>query len=292
MPKSAGYSVAYGQRRWRHVSQWIELPGGSRTGANGCAEASLTRAVLEYEPSTPVRVAMSPWHLARRVHDRHDAYGEKDLMDQISIWARGEHLGPYADPTYVAGIEKVLDLFFPGLWSAHYVADEGRDTCYAGAYATPMSILWVDGSLVSRDYQGPYFGGEEGQGNHIMCWPPAVNGADPVNNPLADVPDMATDTSYQGDELKSMLYGYWGLPDPEPLQRRAMITHTCALKPTPDHTSKSLQTLFGGYSVILLAVHAQSVSGRTVENWEKVAYHPAGKPELTGWVPKANLNNS
>jgi len=289
MAKSAGYTTAYGKRRWRHVSQWIDLPGGSRSGGEGCAEASLTRAILEYDPNTPNRRAMSNWHLASRVHDPHDSYGEYDLMDQISLWARGEHLGPYDSPTYVSGIEKVLNLFFPGDWSAHYVSNEGIDVCYAGCYATPMSILWVDGSIVSKDYQGSYFGGLEGQGNHIMCWPPALGGLDPVNNPLADLPDMATDTTYAANELKSMLYGYWALPKPEPLVQRAMVTHTCALKPTPTHTSVSLQTLFGGASVSLLNIHAQSASGRTIENWERVSFAPAGKPEIIGWVPAANL---
>ena len=289
MAQSAGYSTSYGKRRWKHVSQWIDLPGGSRVGGNGCAEASLTRAILEYDHTTPVRRSMTNWHLAGRVHDAHDSYGEHDLMDQISLWARGEHLGPNDGPTYVSGIEKVLDLFFPGDWSAHYVSDEGIDTNYAGCYNTPMSILWVDGSVVSKDYQGSYFGGEEGQGNHIMCWPPAIGSQDPINNPLADVPDMATDTSYSADELKSMLYGYWALPRPESFIQRAMVTHTCALKPTPDHTSGSLQTLYGGFLVSLNNVHAVATVGRSVEHWEQVFYVPKGKSVLVGWVPLANL---
>lgn len=258
--------------RWgKHVSQWIHYPGG-KSGGDGCAEAAIARAIMEYDPETPERKKNPEWVLVRRIHDPNDPATITDLMDRVSVIARGEHLGVNDDFTSDVGIQVALDQF--GLaWSVYYVANDG-DVPFAWnrAYQTAMSIIWVDGSQLSGGYQSDgYFAGFGGFGNHIMTWLPNPDGMTPnlVNDPLADVPDERSDVRYPLDMLRGAFYGCWTLPAPESQTLpRWTILSACAGKRWPNPFGAPVNSVLAripaGSVVLLTGYHTPS--------WTEIIY--------------------
>lgn len=273
--------------RYHHVSQWITLPGGGRTGGNGCAEAALSRAVMEYDPATPPRLANPEWRLARAIHDPKDPTGIDALQNRISWLARNQAIGPDDRFTSDIGIEAVLTAF--GLdWTAHYVSSEGFSAAWDAAFNAVQSIIWVDGAHLSGAYQSnQYFAGEGGHGNHIMTYLGNLDGAHParVNDPLADVPDEATDTDYSPAMLKAAFYGCWTIPDPVYLGVPHYTTRdACDLKTWPNDHGGGLNPT----KAKLPAGQAVTPTGYKTQHWTQVTVQQ-GAAHLVGMVHTDNI---
>ncbi len=273
LPNAAASPPSHWVPRWgKHISQWIQLQNGGWSGGEGCAEASITRALLEYDATTPARMANPEWANVRRVHDPADSYGAHDLMDYVSMLARNQHLGPSDAATLDApgpnglGVEGTLDRF--GLaWEQHYVSQEGFDTAWKAAWSAPMSLLWVDGSRLSGAYQSAsYFpDSAKGKGNHIMLWLPSPDGTTlgMVNDPLADLPDRSSDTTYSIPMLTGAFYGCWVIPAPESARVPVYtIIADCDLKQAANHLPGTVEQLHAGTQA--------AFTGERVHEWAKI----------------------
>ncbi len=280
LPNAAASQPTHWVPRWgKHVSQWLQLADGSWSGGNGCAEATITRALLEYDPTTPARAAIADWDKVRRAQDPHSGYTATDLMNDVSLLARNQPLGPNAPETWDApgayglGIEGTLAHF--GLaWTAHYVSGEGFATAWEAALDAPLSILWVDGSRLSGAYQSDgYFAGLGGKGNHIVLWLPSADGSTLglVNDPLADWPNRESDLAYGITMLRSAFFGCWVIPTPESAHAPVYtINQNCDLKQAANHLPGTVERLLAGTAV--------TFTGERVHEWAGVVApdHQAG----------------
>jgi hypothetical protein len=252
------------------MTEWLKAADGSLAMGNGCAEASITRALLEYDPTTPDRMANPEWANVRRVHDPADAYGALDLMDHVSMLARNQHLGPADSETYDVpsphglGIEGTLTRY--GLqFGQHCVSEEGKDAAWQAANQAPMSILWVDGSKLSGAYLSEYYFTDPGEGNHILLWLPTPDGVTlgAVNDPLANIPDLNTDTTYSLSMLWGAFYGCWVIPTPESARVPVYSIKTdCDLKKAPNHLPGTLERLTANTVV--------TFTGERIHEWARV----------------------
>ncbi len=233
----------------------------------------MARAILEYQPDTAARKANQEWALVGQIHDPSAPQGVQDLINRLSILARGAPNGPWNGFTSADGIQQALNAF--GLsWQAVYTNDVGAATVVQRAQATSLALLWVDGSgLWPSAYSGSFFGGDWGW-DHIILSLPDGN---LFNDPLTDDPDRATDVRYAWDAVQSNIGGAWLLPNPEGLATTAKLVAAAALKVQPNHVCKAVGNLPAGAVVSLMA-------GQT-PHWREVR-DATGR---VGWLLKDNL---
>lgn len=238
----------------------------------------MARAILEYQPDTAARKANPEWQLIRQIHDPATPQGVQDLINRLSLLARGAPNGPWNGFTSADGIQQALNAF--GLsWQAVYTNDVGAQTVVQRAQATSLALLWVDGSaLWPSAYSGSFFGGDWGW-DHIILSLPDGN---LINDPLSDVPDKATDVRYAWDAVQNAIGGAWLLPQPESLTSTATLKAAAAVKAFPNHLGKPsnlvVVQLGAGARVTLLA--------EQTPHWQKVATMDGSH---AGWLLSDNL---
>lgn len=257
--------------RWRHVTQ-IHTDG---SGWNDCGEASLARAIMEYDPATPGRAGNQEWQLPRDIHDPSNPATIWDLISRLSVLARGTPDSPSNGFTSADGIQRMLAAF--GLHMPANYAD-GPDAGWQATVDHPLALCWVDGvTLAPPSFPASYFGGDWGYDHLILSLP--VEGL--YNDPLTIWPDTRTDTRYTDAAVRAALGGAWILPAPEPVAPvQYHVIARCALKSRPNHLGAP-----GNPTRAELAAGAGvTLTGQRTPHWLEVR---AG--DAAGWVLGSNV---
>src|SRR5579883_2501818 len=188
--------------RWRHVTQIHQ----DQSGWNDCAEASLARAIMEYDPATPERTANGEWQLVRNIHDPLNPSTIWDLISRLGIIARGIPDQPGQGFTSAGGIQAILAAF--GLQLAENYID-GPAAGWQATLEHELVLCWVDGTVLApASFPASYFGGDWGYDHLILSLP--VVGL--YNDPLTVWPDTRTDVGYADWAVQQALGGVWVLP--------------------------------------------------------------------------------
>lgn len=242
----------YWKPRWgKHVSQ-IHKDG---SGWNDCGEASLARALLEYDPLTPLRKKDTQWDLIRAIHDPKAPQGPLDLINELSIIARGHADQPTNGFTDGAGIQRILVAYGLDKGSGYYDQQDGSSRAYKQAYQRPLSLCWVDGvRLAPASFPASFFGGDWGY-DHLILWLPYAGQDNLFNDPLTVTPDQQTDVQYDLAAVNAAMGGVWLLPTPENLAQPTYVTTKhVGLKPNPNHIGKATEQIAAGQPVTKMGV--------------------------------------
>jgi len=233
--------------RYHHVTQLRHNPNtGGTDGREDCFEAACARYLREtYGGTLPA--------------------ADVDLIDEISLAARGLPDSPYNQATTVPECERAFIHFGTRhIWTQSYPA----------ALASRYSICLVDGTALQPRRYPPSWFGDPGQPNHFVLWLPYWDGADNwFDDPLV----QDADCRYSLESAAAAFAGAYLLPDQrgviEPLQR---VTQACSLKVNPNHTCAALARLAAGEQVLELGI--------APNGWPRVS---AGR--YTGFVPPQML---
>ncbi len=261
--------------RWHHVTQWGSGEDPS-SGSNNCAEASIARALLEYDPSTPERRTNQEWNLIRNVHDEAKPDTVQDIIDRVSILARGAANGPWNGFTSADGIQRALSAY--GLkWRVTYTNDAGAGSVTNLVRDNESVLCWVAGQELSpTSYSGSFFGGDWGW-DHIILSLPDGN---LFNDPLTDVPSQQSDVRYGWDAIGACIGGVWVLPPFEGVTLSAKVKDACALKSFPNHLGPP-----GNKVVIQIpAGTVVRLNNGVTPHWQQIM-----ALSKVGWVLKDNL---
>lgn len=234
--------------RFHHVTQ-IHSDG---SGWNDCGEASLSRALLEYDATTASRQSNNEWDLVRRVHNPSDPATIWDLVSRLGEIARGMADTPGQGFTSSDGLWRILNAFGLGAASTFVDQEDGSSRAYTAAYNTAMSLCWVDGTVLSpATFPASYFGGDWGY-DHLILWLPNSGGVDNLfNDPLTIWPDTHTDVRYDLGAVRQAMGGVWLLPAPESVTPTTyLVKRPCALKVQPNHVCAAVESLAAGARVV------------------------------------------
>jgi hypothetical protein len=218
--------------RWRHVTQ-IHSDG---SGWSDCAEAAVARALMEYDPTTPARMANPEWALVREVADPKSPITIWDLISRICIIARGYPDSPNNPPTSNVQFERVFT-FFGLTWTTYTTFISTQDEIFSQVWNNHLTLCWVDGTtLQPASYPASYFNGWSGYDHIILGLP---NGQ--FNDPLTVFSNItgraaSIDVYYSATSVREALGGCWVLPPPEGTQTIEWIVSVDAkLKLWPNH---------------------------------------------------------